>query len=396
MVQIIRKSTLPDALEVAEQLREAAVLAPTIVLREPRPAGFPLLFTAELDLIEPAVAFLHEHFVQRAHTVDTLRTYTEILYDWFETLEQNGTAWNEASASDLIAYRNRMVLQRSGHTGRPYRVATINHRVRGILRFYQWAVRKRWLAASDLAGRSSDYTTATHGHPTRRSRQPASDDSVFMLRQFEALPQPLTSAEVRELLSKLPPPYDLMARWQIYTGLRVSELLRLERSQIPERLIPGISRHVINVVRKGRKPGYVIAPSSLIGETAVYLSRHRTAWINRARRLGRAPANRELFVNGRGTPACKNTYQKVIARTGHDCGFEATTHQLRATFACMLLARLQQIARNGAAINPLLVVKILMGHERISTTDRYLRTISIDGCEINVVLETLISDEEAS
>ena len=89
MVQIIRKASLPDPTEVIEPLRPAAEQAQSIVLREPRPAGFPLLFTAQWQLIEPAVAFLHEHFVQRAHTADTVRTYAEILYDWFETLEQN-------------------------------------------------------------------------------------------------------------------------------------------------------------------------------------------------------------------------------------------------------------------------------------------------------------------
>ena len=89
------------------------------MLREPRPLGFPLLFTANLLLIEPAVAFLHEHFVQRAHTADTLRTYCEILYDWFETLEQNAVDWASADAVDLVAYRNRMLLQPSARTGRP-------------------------------------------------------------------------------------------------------------------------------------------------------------------------------------------------------------------------------------------------------------------------------------
>jgi len=37
----------------------AATLARSMVLREPRPAGFPLLFTGQWELIEPAVAFLH-------------------------------------------------------------------------------------------------------------------------------------------------------------------------------------------------------------------------------------------------------------------------------------------------------------------------------------------------
>ena len=60
MVQIIRKAQLPDPSEVIERLRPAATQAQSTMLREPRPAGLPLLFTADLQLIEPAVAFLHE------------------------------------------------------------------------------------------------------------------------------------------------------------------------------------------------------------------------------------------------------------------------------------------------------------------------------------------------
>jgi site-specific recombinase XerD len=123
-----------------------------MTLREPRPVGFPLLFSSDMRLIEPAVAFLHEHAIQRAHTADTVRTYTEILYDWFDALEQSGIAWNDADAVDLVAYRNRMLQQPSAHTGRPYSVRTVNHRVRGVLRYYQWAVRSGWLRVLSIPG----------------------------------------------------------------------------------------------------------------------------------------------------------------------------------------------------------------------------------------------------
>ena len=227
MVQIIRKSALPAPAEVPEALRSVAVIAATIPLREPRPTGFPLLFSADLELIEPAVAFLHEHAVQRAHTADTLRTYAEILYDWFETLEQNRIAWSEADAADLIAYRNRMLKEASAHTQRPYGIRTINHRVRGVLRFYEWAVRGGWLRASPLVGRANDFAIARRARPSRAAHADDADPSLFVLRQFASLPRPLSMSQARELLAALVPPYDLMARWQLYTGLRVSELLRL-------------------------------------------------------------------------------------------------------------------------------------------------------------------------
>ena len=148
MVEIVRKGQLPQPHEVPERLRAAAGLALGMALREPRPAGFPLLFTSDGRLIEPAVAFLHEHAIQRANTPDTVRTYMEILYEWFDCLEQSRILWSDADAVDLVAYRNRMLQHPSAHTGRPYSVRTVNHRVRGILRFYQWAVRSRWLPAS--------------------------------------------------------------------------------------------------------------------------------------------------------------------------------------------------------------------------------------------------------
>ena len=392
MVQIIRKASLPNPAEVIERLRPAAEQAHAVVLREPRPAGFPLLFTGQWQLIEPAVAFLHEHSVQRAHTADTLRTYAEILYDWLETLEQNAIRWDEADAVDLVAYRNRMMAQPSAHTNRPYRVTTINHRVRGVLRFYEWAVRTQWLQASPLVGKPRDFAVARQRRPMRADAAARTyERNLFVLRQYEPLPRPLVSEQARELLATLPQPYDLMARWQLYTGLRVSELLRLGVDDISRRQGSAASHDTIEITRKGRKPGYVIAPASLLDETAGYISGHRYAWLRRAQRKHRGGECKTLFINARGAPAGKNAYQRAIGRAGQTCGFKATTHLLRATFACMLLARLEQLASQGATINPLLVVKVLMAHERIESTDRYLRAIAVDTCVLKDVLDTLLS-----
>jgi integrase len=390
VVQIIRKAALPLSMEVPDAIRRAAAEAPAIRLREPRAMGFPLLFTAELAVIEPAVAFLHEHAVQRAHTLDTLRTYAEVLYDWFETLEQNQIAWDASDASDLVAYRNRMLTEPSSHTGRPYSVRTINHRVRGVLRFYAWAVRNGWLKTSPLIGRANDFQVVRRARRTRPGGSDADDHSLFVLRQFEGLPRPLSSAQARELLAALPPPYDLMARWQLYTGLRVSELLRLTVADVGSPAAPEATFRVIDVSRKGRKPGYVIAPESLLEETAGYVGSHRRAWLARRARRTCAAEAAGLFIGSRGCVRSKNLYQQVIHFTGEAAGFRAASHLLRATFACMLLARLEQLAKQGAPINSLLVVKILMGHEHIDTTDRYLRAVAVDVCALGDVLDSLL------
>jgi site-specific recombinase XerD len=148
---------------------------------------------------------------------------------------------------------------------------------------------------------------------------------------------------------------------------------------------------VIDVIRKGRKNGYVIASTTLLEETAAYIAQYRSAWLRRATRKRHALPRSELFINRRGAPVKKNTYQRAIHRTGEVCGFEAMSHLLRASFGCMLLARLERLAKQGAAINPLLIVKILMAHESIETTDKYLRAVTVDTHVLADVLDTLIA-----
>lgn len=398
MVEIIRKARLPRPEEVPPGLRAAAAAAGNIKVREPRPAGFALLFTSQMQLLEPAVAFLHEHAIQRAHTADTVRTYTEILYDWFDALEQSGIAWRDADAIDLVAYRNRMLEHPSAHTTRPYSVRTINHRVRGVLRFYAWTVRNGWLHDSPLLDRGNDLTLAHHARGTRRYASDL-DRCVFLLRQFESLPRPLTSAQARELLAELSMPYDLIARWQLYTGLRVSEALHLTVQDVfpphsSQTTASASTYRVIDVMRKGRKAGYVIAPMSLLEETAAYRDRHRHAWRRRVVRKGRKPPRSALFINRRGSSVRKRQYQRVIQRAGQACGFKATSHLLRATFGCMMLARLEHLAKEGASINPLLIVKILMGHEHIDTTDRYLRAVAVDTHALSEILDSLLASRQ--
>ena len=392
MVWIIHKTDLPSPDEVPPSLRAAAVAALGMPLREPRPAGFPLLLTSDMKLIEPAVAFLHEHSVQRAHSVDTVRTYAEILLDWFDTLEQSEIQWRNADAVDLVAYRNRMLSTPSPRTHRAYSTRTINQRVRGVRRFYEWAVRHSWLPSSELTGRDTEFTVSRR-YDGLRDR--VIDRGIFVLRQFEGLPRPLSGEQACELMARLMPPYDLVARWQLYTGLRVSEVLRLSINDVDKGKHDGFAAksRVIEVLCKGRKRGHVLASASLVDDTDMYRSQHRRAWLNRAARRARRSDAASLFISDRGTAVKKNTYQRILRKTGEACGFRATSHQLRATFACMMLARLEQLAAAGAAINPLLIVKVLLHHELIETTDRYLRAIAVDTQSLTDILDSLLPEQ---
>ena len=90
-------------------------------LSAPRRRDVPMLLDGGMRLIEPACLWLmHVALVRgRTRSRQTWRTYGEALYDWWQTLEADGWAWDEVGTGELAAYRDHM-LQRPR---RPHRQA---------------------------------------------------------------------------------------------------------------------------------------------------------------------------------------------------------------------------------------------------------------------------------
>src|SRR5260370_1590331 len=109
------------------------------------PAGLPILLDAQMSIVEPAFSYLLElsTIPGRSHSTETLRTYSEHLHDWFDSLEQSGLDWRLVDEGTIAAYRNRMLSDPSPHTGRPYARSTVNDRVRTVSRFYEPARPRR-------------------------------------------------------------------------------------------------------------------------------------------------------------------------------------------------------------------------------------------------------------
>ena len=80
----------------------------------------------------------------------------------------------------------------------------------------------------------------------------------------------------------------------------MSELLRLTVPDVTHvQSHSGLQFQLIDILRKGRKNGYVIASRSLLEETAVFIGGYRRAWLRRGGRKGRSPDHKALFI---GTP----------------------------------------------------------------------------------------------
>ena len=129
-------------------------------------AGVPMLLDTDMRLVEPACAWLlHIALVRgRTRSIQTWRTYAEVLYDWWQTLEANSWAWDRAGLHEVAAYRDGMLSRKSQHTGRAYARSTINGRLRILAQFYRWCsvsgliaavphtfLRPAWTSAVDQA-----------------------------------------------------------------------------------------------------------------------------------------------------------------------------------------------------------------------------------------------------
>src|SRR6185295_4483956 len=132
------------------------------------------------------------------------------------------------------------------------------------------------------------------------------------------------------------------------TGIRVSELTALDWDDVDGRA------EVVRVLGKGRKERIVPIGATALGA----LDEYRRRWPASRRRDGNA-----VFLNGRGTRLTSRSVARIVARytTGAGVRMRASPHAFRHSFATHLL--------NAGA--DLRAIQELLGHARLSTTQRY-------------------------
>jgi len=347
----------------------------------------PMLLDGSMRLVEPACAWLmHVALVRgRTRSPQTWRAYGEALYDWWQTLEANGWAWDRVGYHEVAAYRDRMLTECSGHTGRPYARATINARLRTIALFY------RWCADYGLTG-SVPFTS--HDLSVARSR-PApflahvdasggvQSANELVLREVHALPRPLAPNAIRRVVAPLGARDRLIVEWAALTGMRRMEIAGLSKTALPRTSAMEFASSPVVPVRldvtKGGRVRQVYPPLPLVDRTRAYLREERATTVRRAGL--RAAEYREpaaLFLTGRGEPMTPRRVGAMFAAAARAAGVEASFHALRHTFAGVMLRQLQRQAERNPEMNPLLTLQAILGHADISTTAMYLRMLAVD------------------
>jgi len=203
-----------------------------------------------------------------------------------------------------------------------------------LRRFYGWLCRERLLQAD----------------PTQLLQAPRSE---------QPLPNLLNEAEVTRLLQAPDPRDDIgfrdrtMLELLYATGLRVSELVNLQLSQVS--IEPG----VVRVIGKGDKERLVPVGEIALEWLAGYLGGVRAALLH-----GRVEPANAVFVTRRGRAMTRQAFWYMVKRHAVRAGInpdKLSPHTLRHAFATHLL-------NHGADLR---VVQMLLGHSDISTTQIY-------------------------
>lgn len=185
-------------------------------------------------------------------------------------------------------------------------------------------------------------------------------EDISILKVKKTLPKYLSTEEVDKLLNiKLNTAFDYRNKAMlevIYgTGLRVSELVKLEYSNID------FENSIIRVKGKGKKDR--IVP---LGEIASY---YLKIYINdyRSKLLNKNNYN-EIFLNNHGKPITRQGFNFILENIRRETGIEKelTPHTLRHSFATHLL-------EGGADIRS---IQEMLGHENISTTNIYTTVVN--------------------
>ena len=265
---------------------------------------------------DPLAAFLGYLEVEKHASPHTVKSYRGDLEDFVRRLR--GTALRDVDARDIRAFL--AVLHTRGLD--PVSIARKLAAIRSWFRF----LRRRGVV-SDNPARAI--------RAPRQARKLVSflpiDETMTMMDAFDAhaaTGDPARDAAIVELLYA--------------SGLRVSELVGLDLPDVD------LAEMTVRVIGKGRKERIVPFGGAAAGALQAYLGRRAAG---------------PVFLNRRGGRLTVRSVHTIVGRCARAAGIgrRVSPHTLRHTFATHLLD-------SGADLR---MIQELLGHSRLSTTQRY-------------------------
>jgi site-specific recombinase XerD len=347
--------------------------------------GFPLLINDSGDAIQPAQNWLWDVLVKsgRTSSKNTWENYGRAVYDFFGFALTNGYDWKAPAVEGVLG---AIEAWRDWSKGTlELQASTINQRLRIVIRFYEWAVKKGHIESLPF----DHVTVQTSRQPGFLAHVDTSGGRVstpdVLLQQKQQCIAFLTKAQIgvcHETLTN--PTHQLMYELMVRTGLRQIECRTFPDAYVfdPERrkdlqLGQKIRLHIdpADMGIKNDKPRDIDVPYDLMEKLWTYSVRRRQG------RANNAPEGQEfppLFLTEAGLTYTKDAIGAIFRALSKRVGFTVTAHMLRHTYATFLLWSLRKSATFEG--EPLLYVRDRLGHSNVSTTSIYLHLInSLEG-----------------
>jgi integrase/recombinase XerD len=268
-------------------------------------------------------AFIEALWLEGGLSPNTLAAYRRDMQGFSQWLEAQDLHLDNAGEHDVQAY----FADRFDQT----RASTANRRLTVLRRFYQWALRDKYLSAD----------------PTLK---------LLTARQAPRLPKTLSEAQVEALLAapNTETPLGLRDRAMLEllyaSGLRVSELVGLPMLSL------NLREGVLRITGKGNKERLVPFGEEAADSLQQYLTQVRPVLLGKQN----SPA---VFVTQQGAAMSRVMFWKLVKKYAllADIHVPLSPHTLRHAFATHLL-------NHGADLR---AVQMLLGHSDISTTTIY-------------------------
>ena len=278
------------------------------------------------DLPEPVQIFMTYLDVEKRSSAATLRSYTKDLSQFEEFLEtrKKSLASPEKVTPDLVrAFLAKLHGQRLAKS-------TMSRKLSSLRSFFKYMTKHRFIKNDPMVGIRN---------PKQEIRHPRSlnVDQAVNLMDAHVGDEP---ADKRDLA---------LAEMLYGSGLRVSEAITLDLFDVDT------SSGVVRVSGKGNKER--LSPLSDAACKAV------NDYLAVRAELGPALEEQALFVGNRGGRINRRQVNRILARMAEGAGLHEGVHphMLRHSFASHML-------QSGADMRS---VQELLGHEHLSTTQRY-------------------------
>jgi integrase/recombinase XerD len=271
--------------------------------------------------------FMDHLWMEHGLSENTLSAYRNDLAGFADWLAGENNQLSEASTGNVQAYL-------ASKFQKGYKSRSSARLLSTLRRFYAWMLRDRRI----------------HEDPTRLLESPKAE---------RMLPLSLSEEQVIKLLNAPDTGDDIgyrdraMIELLYATGLRVSELVQLQLSQVS--IEPGVLR----VMGKGNKERLVPVGEVALDWLSAYLQHVRPSLLQ-----NKTSATNAVFVTRRGRAMTRQAFWYMIKRHAAIAGVDPeklSPHTLRHAFATHLL-------NHGADLR---VVQMLLGHSDISTTQIY-------------------------